>query len=274
MLNIRTGPGANYALVGAATAGTQFNWNGKATCMARQDGIRGADWCRVNYNGVVGWVSRAGLMPVPYSAYREPPRYSTEPVDNSLVCERPDVLIGSDLVSDPNPVIRVEVSYAPDTHNWQVFHYFAKGGAVSRAEQYAIRDLSDSKRTLWTGNYYRNRAKVMFGEVKAGSSEAYYVETIFDGKKLEMQSRAKCHWAADDVPAQPTQPMQPFCTDRTGPCGVTATAPATLRILARSYSAITPWTWSKRSSSAVPPIGRFRKTTSAPARRNSSIRST
>ena len=105
VLNIRTGPGANYALVGAATAGTQFNWNGKATCMARQDGIRGADWCRVNYNGVVGWVSRAGLMPV-HSAYSEPPRYSTEPVDNSLVCERPDVLIGSDLVSDPNPVIR------------------------------------------------------------------------------------------------------------------------------------------------------------------------
>jgi uncharacterized protein YgiM (DUF1202 family) len=210
VLNIRTGPGANYALIGAAPAGTEFKWNGKATCMARQDGIRGADWCRVNYNGVVGWVSRAGLMPVPYSAYSEPPRYSTEPVDNSLVCERPDVLIGSDLVSDPNPVIRVEVSYAPDTHNWQVFHYFAKGGAVSRAEQYAIRDLSDSKRTLWTGNYYRNRAKVMFGEVKAGSGEAYYVETIFDDKKLEMQSRAKCHWAADDVPAQPTQPTQPF----------------------------------------------------------------
>ena len=183
VLNIRTGPGANYALVGAATAGTQFNWNGKATCMARQDGIRGADWCRVNYNGVVGWVSRAGLMPVPYSASSEPPRYSTEPVDNSLVCERPDVLIGSDLVSDPNPVIRVEVSYAPDTHNWQVFHYFAKGGAVSRAEQYAIRDLSDSKRTLWTGNYYRNRAKVMFGEVKAGSGEAYYVE--FDLRRQE-----------------------------------------------------------------------------------------
>ena len=52
-----------------------------------------------------------------------------------------------------------------------MFHYFAKGGAVSRAEQYAIRDLSDSKGTLWTGTLYRNRAKVMFGEVKADSDE-------------------------------------------------------------------------------------------------------
>ena len=46
------------------------------------------------------------------------------------------------------------------------------------------------------------------------------------------------------------------------------------RILARSYSAIMPWTWSRRSSSALVPMGRFAKTTSAPARRNSSTRRT
>lgn len=208
VLNIRTGPGTNYALVGAAPAGTVFKWDGRATCTARRDGIRGADWCRVNYNGAFGWASRAGLMPV--SNPSTGVNYSTEPLDNNLVCEAPEVLIGADLIADPNPVIRVEVSYAPDTRSWEVFHYFAKGGAVSRTEQYAIRDLSDSKRTLWTGTLYRNRAKVMFGEVKAESDESYYIESIFDGRKLEMQSRAKCHWAADDVPAQPTQPMQPF----------------------------------------------------------------
>ena len=209
VLNIRTGPGANHALVGAATAGTQFNWNGKATCMARQDGIRGADWCRVNYNGVAGWVSRAGLMPVPYSAYSEPPRYSTEPVDNSLVCERPDVLIGSDLVSIP---IRSSGSRSHTRPTRTTGRFFTISPRVARSQELSNTRSGPvhSKRTLWTGNYYRNRAKVMFGEVKAGSDEAYYIESIFDGKKLEMQSRAKCHWAADDVPAQPTQPTQPF----------------------------------------------------------------
>src|ERR1700712_1495612 len=43
------------------------------------------------------------------------------------------------------------------------------------------------------------------------------------------------------------------------------------RILARSYSAITPCICSSRSSSAVPLMARFRNTTSVSARRNSSI---
>jgi hypothetical protein len=63
-LNLRSGPGTNFALLGSIPAGTVFTWPGKALCVPRQDGIRGADWCKVNYNGTSGWASRVGLMPL------------------------------------------------------------------------------------------------------------------------------------------------------------------------------------------------------------------
>jgi hypothetical protein len=66
-LNIRNGPGVNYALIGAIPAGTIMKGpkNGHSLeCRPREDGIKGADWCHVGWNGAEGWVSRAGLMPL------------------------------------------------------------------------------------------------------------------------------------------------------------------------------------------------------------------
>jgi hypothetical protein len=61
VMNIRTGPGANYGLIGAIPAGQMVR---ASRCVPREDGIAGADWCLVSWNGLTGWVSQAGLMPV------------------------------------------------------------------------------------------------------------------------------------------------------------------------------------------------------------------
>jgi hypothetical protein len=63
-LNIRNGPGVNYALVGAVPAGGVLRGPAPIQCRPREDGIRGADWCHIGWNGIDGWVSRAGMMPI------------------------------------------------------------------------------------------------------------------------------------------------------------------------------------------------------------------
>jgi hypothetical protein len=63
-LNMRNGPGVNYALVGAVPAGSVLRGKAPIECRPREDGIRGADWCHIGWNGVDGWVSRAGMMPI------------------------------------------------------------------------------------------------------------------------------------------------------------------------------------------------------------------
>jgi hypothetical protein len=63
-LNMRNGPGVNYALVGAVPAGSVLRGKAPIQCRPREDGIRGADWCHIGWNGIDGWVSRAGMMPI------------------------------------------------------------------------------------------------------------------------------------------------------------------------------------------------------------------
>ena len=47
-INVRGGPGTNYAIIGAATAGQSFPVTGKN---------QAGDWWQINFNGLVGWVS-------------------------------------------------------------------------------------------------------------------------------------------------------------------------------------------------------------------------
>ena len=60
-MNVRNGPGANHGLLGAIPAGQTVR---ASRCVRRDDGIAGADWCLVTWNGLTGWVSQVGLMPV------------------------------------------------------------------------------------------------------------------------------------------------------------------------------------------------------------------
>jgi uncharacterized protein YraI len=203
-MNIRSGPGTNYSLVGTVPNGKRISWSGPATCVRRQDGIVGADWCKVNvYNGQLapvgsyynqmGWVSRAGLMPVYEEEPAHGPEFETpEGSDGTLTCDRPQVLLGDD-PRDPNPVIGIELSYSPQDHAWRIFHHQANGGVVSRSEQYAIVDNTSSNKVQWSGSLNRNRSLFMVGEVK---SDGYYYEWLYNrsqGNRLDMQLRAKCH---------------------------------------------------------------------------------
>jgi Bacterial SH3 domain len=69
-MNVRSGPGANHGLIGAIPGGQTVS---ASRCVPRDDGIRGADWCLVTWNGMRGWVSQAGLMPVPMVRAAPPP---------------------------------------------------------------------------------------------------------------------------------------------------------------------------------------------------------
>ena len=140
-MNVRTGPGVNHGLIGAIPGGQTVS---ASRCIPRDDGVRGADWCLVTWNGLRGWVSQAGLMPV----VQAPPPASTSGPD--LVCNAPRVFIGDE--PDNNPVVSVEISYDPDNHAWRIFHRRANGQVVSRGEQYAITDWSDANKTRWTGS--------------------------------------------------------------------------------------------------------------------------
>ena len=103
-MNVRTGPGTNYALLGAIPAGKTVS---ASRCVPRQDGIRGADWCLVTWNGPTGWVSKAGLMPVaaaparpvttsPVSDYSG---WTTDYYPKSQMCVMAFGKFGSDVVS-------------------------------------------------------------------------------------------------------------------------------------------------------------------------------
>jgi hypothetical protein len=222
-LNLRTGPGVNYALVGAIPAGTTITWPGPATCVPRQDGIRGADWCKINWSGKVGWASRAGLMPVADDG--EPPYRQGQPVSpdyelNSapdLVCGRP-VLVQGNEGYDSNPVVRTEVSYSASDHSWRVFHYFANGGVVSRSDQYGVLDMSNANQTEWTGTWRRNNSKVMFGDIRLKNGQPFYYETMYDrsrGGAMEWRSEAACRLTH---PQQATLPVpQGTVIERTPP---------------------------------------------------------
>src|SRR5262249_31009016 len=140
-MNVRTGPGTNYALIGVIPNGTVISWpDGRPVCVPRQDGIAGAEWCKVNmFSGAlvrtdspynqVGWVSRAGLLPVT-EGLRQPPIVPSSASNADIICNRPVIDIGDDS-PDTNPVIMMEVSYSRDHHSWRVFHHLLNGGVVS-----------------------------------------------------------------------------------------------------------------------------------------------
>jgi hypothetical protein len=203
-LNIRSGPGVNYALVGAAPAGATFNWDGPAYCVPRQDGIRGADWCRVNYNGRVGWASRAGLMPVVDTSNGEPP-YRGGPISPDYLGggDAPELLhCGAAQVTpaeyDTNPVISTEIAYNPDTHVWTVDHHMRNGQIAARQQQYAMTDWPFDAYTndvRWTGNLLRDPKIHMVGWIRYTNQGIFYEEQVYNrshGDRLETRIVARC----------------------------------------------------------------------------------
>lgn len=61
ILNVRAGPGVNHSLLTYMPAGALVP---VTQCVPRDDGISGANWCEVVWNGIRGWASTAGMMPI------------------------------------------------------------------------------------------------------------------------------------------------------------------------------------------------------------------
>jgi SH3-like domain-containing protein len=60
-LNIRNGLGVNHQVVGRMPAGTLVT---TSNCVPRDDGISGAPWCEVTWQGIRGWAATSGLLPI------------------------------------------------------------------------------------------------------------------------------------------------------------------------------------------------------------------
>jgi hypothetical protein len=225
-MNIRTGPGTAWPIIGTIPNGQTINWPGPATCVPRQDGIRGPDWCKVNtYNGQLnanghayngqGWVSKAGLVPVHDQASSPSPRGTADPlgIDTpDVVCDAPVVEFNTDRRPDTNPVVRVEITYSLNDHAWRIFHFLANGGTVSRSEQYAIVDMSGRTLTQWRGTQRANPNGTMVGEIKFGTRthDPYYYEWHYNNGQLDMSSKAHCRMVNDQAPEVDTPtPPQP-----------------------------------------------------------------
>ena len=51
-VNVRKGPGLDYASIGSVPSGTKLSWTG-----ATATDERGVKWYKVSHNGKTGWVS-------------------------------------------------------------------------------------------------------------------------------------------------------------------------------------------------------------------------
>jgi hypothetical protein len=178
-MNVRTGPGTNHSLIGSIPAGATVTTE---RCVQRDDGIRGADWCFVNYGGLRGWVSQAGLMPV----YRPEPTPMAVPLSPSV---QPLALVAVPVIPTPgwhtfecyptpdprdrNPptmaYIGIELSANNRVLNMTVSYDLANGGHVERSNQYGALAGNDGAIYGWTGTYARDLSKTMAGGLFFGN---------------------------------------------------------------------------------------------------------
>ncbi|MCD9821189.1 SH3 domain-containing protein [Bradyrhizobium japonicum] len=190
---VRNGPGINHALIDEIPAGNLIS---ASRCVPRDDNMRGADWCLVNYpdsptprRQPAGWVSQAVLLP-----YQEPAPQG----ESSLECE-PPVMVAGTIAEDGNPVVRTDIRYSIDDGAWHVRHILRSGQMVSRDEQYAMTDESNLKVKVlrWSGPWVRNPSYYMVGTVeKNPRGEIVYAETQYKNSALRFQSIARCRVVA------------------------------------------------------------------------------
>lgn len=199
-MNMRNGPGTNHSLVGAIPAGMTVT---SSRCTPRDDGITGADWCLVTWNGVTGWVSSAGLMP----GYMPPSASAPVPVPQGTIIQGEPPLLRGQQVSpdyygtsiptprvdaqfltctppldrnDKNPVKNIFVSFEYDMTSrrftsMNVTHERYYGDIIDRFQQYPNAVLKfDGSIYGWTGAWVKNPARTMAGGVYMGQDGRWY----------------------------------------------------------------------------------------------------
>jgi uncharacterized protein YraI len=57
-LNMRSGPGQKHDIITSIPAGSEVQ---RGSCVQADDGISTFPWCKVRWNGHIGWVSSGGL---------------------------------------------------------------------------------------------------------------------------------------------------------------------------------------------------------------------
>jgi hypothetical protein len=151
--------------------------------MPRDDGIRGADFCLVSYNGVTGWVSTAGLMPgyMPPSASAPvlvPPGMDMQSTPRGpYAAPAPSPTVEGHLLkctppldrSDRNPVKTIWVSFDVDPASMRMLsmnvnHERWNGEVINRFDQYIDVQLDFEQGIYgWKGPWIKNPAHIMAG---------------------------------------------------------------------------------------------------------------
>jgi clan AA aspartic protease (TIGR02281 family) len=91
----------------------------------------------------------------------------------------------------PNRDVNVSVVY--DHGSWRVVHTLNNGDVYERGVQYDIADTSNTFRLMWAGTLRRNPAISMNAWLESSSGgQPVYVETMYKGDRIIMQSRANC----------------------------------------------------------------------------------
>jgi len=156
---------------------------------------------------------------------------AAEPAQFAVNCGAPQIELGGE-PGDNNPAVAVSISYrAKDHDKWRIVRTLRNGTVVSRAEQYAIVDLSDDHMTKWLGSLYDNRSLMTVGEIRIEGDQIVYREQLFaraTNNVLIMDSRAVCTQLPRPAPATPM-----------------AKAPPTSRFFDRPYKMVQPrvMTW-------------------------------
>jgi uncharacterized protein YraI len=203
-MNVRTGPGTNHSLIGSVPAGATV---ASERCVPRDDGIRGADWCFVNYGGLRGWVSQAGLMPVyrpepvplsplvqPLAAIPVSPNaFPTQSIEGWHVFQCYPKADARDRNPPTMAYVGVELTRTNRVLNMTVSYDLANGDHVERSNQYGAIAGNDGLIYGWTGKYVRDPSKTMAGGLFYGNDgEWHYREKQWEHGVVQYDYVVSC----------------------------------------------------------------------------------
>lgn len=195
-MNLRDGPGVGHNIIGTVRNGTRVV---TSQCAPRDD-APGPDWCFVHLRNADGWISMAGLVSPAGAVPAGPVSWPATPRPFYLTCDAPRMEGGG---PDPDPVIRVDVSYHDGL--WAVQHTTVRSNIYNREQQYAMVDQSNgSNGAQWAGTRVKNGNQYsMVGSIRwaAQYGRWAYGETLYANSKLDMRSGALCTEVSGVQPA-------------------------------------------------------------------------
>jgi hypothetical protein len=101
----------------------------------------------------------------------------------------------------------VNVTVVYDRGAWRIVHTLSNGHVYERGVQYDLADTSNASNLMWTGTLRRNPAISMNAWLETGrNGQPVYMETMYKGGQIVMQSRANCSFDSEPSAAPTYEP--------------------------------------------------------------------